>query len=171
LHLGDAPRPFVALRDVAITKTGKHLLRHRPASSQPSSSAISIEYLLSVVHAYRLRKLIMPKTTAGLSNLDVLRYRLYKEGEHHEQHFTNSAAANLLHTLYVCLFGDEIDAFLLREDYRPRTADWQRVKKDGTLWSLADAQKKEFAKKSRPVRKGKICGNYLARGDRCFNCK
>jgi hypothetical protein len=109
---------------------------------------------------------------AEVTPLDVLKYRLYKEGSLHGQHFTDGSAAHLLQTLYACLWGEDVDYFVKNPAIRPQSADWRRYKSRGTPWSLAEAQKKEAVgdKKTR-VRKGKICGNYLARGDRCFNCK
>lgn len=54
----------------------------------------------------------------------------------------------------------------------PKTAEWLKVDNKGQRWSLASAQARdERFNKSGDGRKGKICGNYLARGDRCFNCK
>lgn len=104
--------------------------------------------------------------------LDVLKYRLYREGSLHGQRFTDGSAAHLWQTLYACLWGDDIDYFLRNPAFRPHSADWRRYKNRGTPWSLPDAQKKESAGNQKTgVRKGKICGNYLARGDRCFNCK
>ena len=114
----------------------------------------------------------MSEVSSEVSPLEVLKYRLYKEGSLHGQHFTDGSAAHLLQTLCACLWGDDVEYFLKTPASRPQSADWRRYKNRGIPWSLADAQKKENAGDKRvKVRKGKICGNYLARGDRCFNCK
>lgn len=101
-------------------------------------------------------------------SLNVLRYRLYEEGSHCGNHFSETSAANLLHSLFTSVWGKQEQLFLSKEN-RPKITDWNKVDNRGKRWSMAEAQQKDERLLSK--RKGKICGNYLARGDRCFNCK
>lgn len=115
-------------------------------------------------------------------SLEILRYRLYEEGNYHGQQFTDQAASSLFQALYRCLMGPDSELFLQNTNAKPSVFEHKgsfSFLHGNRPWSLAETQQKERQagillgahQNGHVGRKGKICGNYLARGDRCFNCK